>query len=448
MRRSVALVAAVAAVAAGATLIARQDGADQQQASRLEQPRDANLWVATDAGGSPRRCATPCGFDPAAAYGSIDDAWDAASDGDVIAVTPGTYEAETITGDKAAPTFVRGAGDATVLADLQTDGDHFHFRDLTIDTGDTGGALGWTNTASDVIARGVRVHGDYASVYFSSSANRVHWYGGELGTPRRDPAPRHCGRDRQPLEISGARDVIVDRVRFARQESSENGENGCPAGDNFHLEVVRIENAARGVTIRNSRFEDGQGANTSVIYVTSWGAGFPTGVLIAGNYVGVTEATTGPILIGGQDLPPGCHDVTVAYNSFRQGPGSFSGCAGFANNRWLGNVGWRQAFGPCYAAHIGDVYQDSATQACPGDMGVRWIAGARTQIDRLGLDEHMRPQAGSPVIDAAEVPGEDDLCTAPLGDRGGAGGLGGIDLDGRRRGVGEACDAGAYEFHG
>ena len=435
-------------MAAGATLIAGQDGADQLQASRAELPRDANLWVATDGGGSPRRCATPCTFDPEAAYDSIDDAWDAASDGDVIAVTPGTYEAETITGDKAAPTVVRGSGEATVLESLETQADHFHFQDLTIDTGDRGGDVGWLNTASDVVARHVRVHGDYASVHIAASATRVRWIGGELGTPRREPAPRHCRRDRQPLEISGASDVIVDRVRFARQESSENGENGCPAGDNFHLEIVRIEDAARGVTIRNSYFEDGQGANTSVIYVTSWGAGFPTGVLIAGNYVGVTEATTGPILIGGEDLPAGCHDVTVAYNSFRQGPGSFSGCAGFANNRWVGNVGWRQAFGPCYAAHIGGVYQDTGTQACPGDMGVRWVTGARTQIDGLGLDEQMRPKAGSPVIDAAEVPGGDDLCTAPLGNRGGAGGLGGIDLDRNRRGVGAACDAGAYEFQG
>jgi hypothetical protein len=448
LRRSLALVAAVAAVAAGATLIARQDGADERQASRPELPEGANLWVATSAGGSARRCATPCAFDPAAAYGSIDAAWDAASDGDVIVVTPGAYEAQTITGDKAAPTVVRGSGDATVLADLVTKADHLHFQDLTIDTRQSGGAVGWTNTASDVVARRVRVHGAYASVYFASSAKRVHWYGGELGTPGQEPAPRHCGRDRQPLEISGAGDVIVDHVRFARQENSENGENGCPATDNYHLEIVRIENAAQGVTIRNSRFEDGQGANTSVIYVTSWGAGFPTGVLIAGNYVGDTEASTGPILIGGQDLPAGCHDVTVAYNSFRQGPGSFSGCAGFANNRWIGNAGWRQAFGPCYAAHIGGVYQDSATQACPGDVGVRWVNGTRTQIDRLGLDEHMRPQAGSPVIDAAEVPGGDDLCTASLGTEGGAGGLGGVDLDGRRRGVGAACDAGAYEFQG
>jgi hypothetical protein len=410
----------------------------------------ANLWVDAN-GGSCTRQAAAAPYDDRAACESFDAAWDAAQAGDRIRVRAGTYaEPQNITGDKASETAISGEGRVTITAPV-TAASNLTLENVTIDGGDKGqfDAFG-IGTARDVTLKRVKIHGYYARVVLSG-ANGFRWLGGEHGTPGWTPRKRQCTRppapdgDGNPVEIDGGRNIIIDGVHFARQDHGDFGRDGCSAGDNFHLEIIRLQDAVDGFTLRNSYFESKNRANTAVILNTPMG-GISNNVVIVNNFFGGTEGA-GPFQVGAPGPGSDCKDQLIAYNTFEQGPGAWQ-CTSYDNVRFVGNVGWRQAFGDCAGEFADNVWQDTNALQCQGTD--TWVQGPRFGLDDLNLERRrsLAPAPGSPAIDAAEKPGGGAVCTEPEGTTGGTGGIGGRDRLGRKRPVGDACDAGSLEFQG
>lgn len=407
-----------------------------------------NLWVDTN-GGSCTRQATGAPYDDGAACGSLDAAWDAAQAGDRIQVKAGTYgKPQNITGEKASETTISGENGVTITAPV-TPASHLTLENVTIDGGDKAQFDAFTiGTARDVTLRQVKVHGYYARVVLSG-ANGFKWLGGEQGTPGWTPRKRQCSwpprpdGDGNPVEIDGGKDIIIDGVFFARQDHGDFGKDGCPANDNFHLEIIRLQDAVDGFTLRNSYFESNNRANTAVILNTHMG-GISNNVAIVNNFFGGTEGI-GAFQVAGPESGAECKDQLIAYNTFEQGIGAWQ-CTTYDNVRFVGNVGWRQAFGECAGEFAHNVWQDTTSLQCQGTD--TWVQGARFGLNNLKLDagKSLGPTADSPAVDAAEKPGGDAVCTEPEGTTGGAGGAGSRDRLGHKRPVGAACDAGSLEL--
>ena len=315
-----AIGAAIVAVAIGVgayVLTAGDDAAPPSTAS-------ANVWVDTS-GGTCTRQATPAAYDDAAACASLAAAWDAAQAGDRIRVRPGTYTAaQTITGGKASETTITGEGGVTITAPV-IPASHLTLENVAIDGGETGQFDAFTiNGARDVTLRDVKVHGYYARVVLSG-ANGFKWLGGEQGTPGWTPRKRQCTRppdspdagDGNPVEIDGGTNIVIDGVYFARQDHGDMGTDGCPPNDDFHLEIIRLQDAVHGFTLRNSFFEPGNRANTAVILNTYLG-GISTDIAVLNNFFGGTEGV-GAFQVGGPGGTSDCANQLIAYNTVRAG---------------------------------------------------------------------------------------------------------------------------------
>ena len=220
--------------------------------------------------------------------------------------------------------------------------------------------------------------------------------------------PAAGARRREPVEIDGGTNIVIDGVRFARQDHGDTGTDGCPPNDNFHLEIIRLQDAVRGFTLRNSYFEPGNRANTAVIFNTYMG-GISTDIAVLNKFFGGTEGV-GAFQVGGPGGTSDCKDQLIAYNTFEQGYGAWQ-CTSYDNVRFVGNLGWRQGFGDCTGEFDENVWQDTHVLQCAGTD--TWVPGARFQLGDLALGKSLAPTAGSPAIDAAETPGDGDVCTEP-----------------------------------
>ena len=96
----------------------------------------ANLWVDLN-GGTCTRAATAGAYVDAAACGTFDAAWDAATAGDVIRVKAGTYPAQTLSGAKSAATSIIGEAGVTVGKLSTTTATFLTLESMVFDSGST-----------------------------------------------------------------------------------------------------------------------------------------------------------------------------------------------------------------------------------------------------------------------------------------------------------------------
>ena len=395
--------------------------------TRAVAPDAANLWVDGTAGACTRSQA-PARYRGASACASIDAAWDACRPGDVIRVRAGTYAAQAITGDKAAPGCTVVGDSGTTIGELTTEGRFLALQNVTVDVGPAKRA-GWAARASNVTLTNVAFHGPFVSIDISGVSN-VRWSGGELGSPNATGGRRICGQDAEPLQIAGADHVTIDRVRFHPQDADPTP-SPCSA-NGFHLEMIRLDAGTTFFTLSNSTFDNGDHSGTASVFITEPGGSVdPHDLTFENNFFGTNDS------VGAFDVHSNvtsCVNFTFAYNTFRAPTGAFQ-CTSAVNTVWVGNLGANGPAASCFGTFINNVWQDTHSDKCGSDT---WVFGARGRVDRLGLGGpdgfHLQP--GSPAIDAGERTG---YCTSKLGAR---------DHDGRRRPIGGRCDAGATELCG
>jgi hypothetical protein len=272
----------------------------------------------------------------------------------------------------------------------------------------------------------VTVYGPYASVYVVGS--NFLWQRGQLGQDGATPGVRSCS-DGLPvwIESSGA-GATLDGIRFNPADGDPTP-GVCGSFNGVHIETIRIQ-SAQNVTVRNSFFVDGSGVSgngegSGKIFITS---ASPSSTAAAGFRAenNVFQPTTGSYAIQVHSNVTNCA-FTLAYNTWYQ-PVAFQ--CNDAGATWVGNLG---VYVGCAGTHVKNLWQWSSAISCGSDA---WVSGANYGVGSLGLSSTGRLNAGSPAINAGEVPGASDYCTHRLGAR---------DIDGDARPYGTACDVGADE---
>ncbi len=378
----------------------------------------ANLWIDAN-GGSCVRSATAGAYNDGAACSSIQAAVAACQPGDTIVMRAGTYGSQSISAVKTSPGCTVIGEDTTTLASLSTGGSYVTLQNFVVDVGPNHGTTAWSNSGSNITLRNVRLRGAYLATYIGGS--NVLWQKGELGAPG-VKLKRQCG-DGEPVTIQNASNITFDGVTFYPQDADTTACTGSFNG--FHLEMIRIDVNASYIAIKNSTFVDGDGSNTSSVFITNVtgnNSGNPHHVSFLNNYFG----TSGNVSIGVHSNVADVSTLTMAYNTFHNTPGSLTG------GLWVGNIGPRPSYFPCEGTHIKNVWQDDRTYSCGSDLVV---VGTRWGYEALGLGGTggFQLQAGSPAVDRGEVGG---YCASLLGNK---------DHDGGPRPTGAACDAGADE---
>lgn len=397
----------------------------------------ANVWVNTTAGASPQRCSTACAYDSAHAYGTFDAAWDAASAGDRICVSAGTYGTQIVTGDKASETTFTGncggavtigPGSGTVTctglsgpgadATFCPDGENLTLADVTIETGAANDVSSAARINHDnTTFRDVDIAGDRPQIYVTASG--FLWDGGTHGDAT---ATYTCSSTGQPTQIDSGSMVIQGVYWYPKTiEGGAANEGNCGDDGNPHLEYTRIE-CNCPVTLKNNYYAPGGAPGSG--YIFSGISGALNDLVVAGNYFADIDVSS---YMQAGNLT-GCTGWLWLYNTFDDGdvgstPGfNLGSCSG---GTAAGNLG-PSAPGSC-ANHVKNVTQGSG--ACGTDT--------RIGTDDLGVTSTTgRLEAGSPGIDAGE--------TAP-GTYCGGSVVDGTDREGDERGADGTCDAGADE---
>ncbi|HYH01119.1 MAG TPA: choice-of-anchor Q domain-containing protein [Terriglobales bacterium] len=382
-------------------------------------PNSANLWVDTN-GGTCVRQATAGSYVDSQACASIDAAWDLALNGDVIVIKAGTYGSQTISGNKTSPGVTVIGEPGTTIGALATNGAFLTLEDVTVDVG-SAHRVGWSTGADNITLKRVNFHGPFFSV--SIDTNNITWDGGEFGVAGQQGGQRDfCGVDNEPITLSGANNVTFTNIKFHPQSTISN--SACN-----HMEYIRIDLGGSNFTLRNSKFDPGDGSNTATIFVTnpSGGATY-TGLKLENNFFGSNAASSGTLQVHGNISS--CSNWTFAYNTYKAYPGAWT-CN--MTGLWVGNLGAYASSSPCSGTHVKNVWQYNIPGSCGTD---KWVMGTAFSTNALGLGgtDGFRLLSGSPAIDAGEAAG---YCTSSLG---------AVDIDGLRRPVGSACDAGASEF--
>jgi hypothetical protein len=427
MRRSRAVAAVAVIVAAGAAgAVALTSGGEKPAAVD-----GANLWIDTD-GGSCARSAAAAPFDDAEACDGLAAAYAAARSGDEIRVRRGVYGVQAVerdNGQLTSPVVVRPAeGETVTFASLTTNGDHLTIRDIEIPVG-TAARRGWFSTGSDILLQNVDISGPEASILINGGS-RVTYRDSDFGTPG-NTVNRECASgNSQPVDISQARDVLVENVTF-HPFIADTGPD-CGPDNLLHLETVRIGDDLHDFTISRSRFLRGDGSGTARIFATGAGGPDATGVVIVNTWIGVADGK-----LGNQA------------NSIHLGAGSGS-CDGFviAYSYWEGAL--HDSTCPVRPTYIGNLGTMPNYVVCPGDeaaanLWVWSVAKTGCGTDRWLVDTSDAPLGAyrhdtdgyhltgdSPAIDAGQSLEECEALT------------GGVDIDGDPREG--RCDAGPDEY--
>jgi hypothetical protein len=424
---TLALVVAIAAFAATFAVAASggdpDNAAPKAQTKRSSKPAaaadTANLWVRPGGndGHLARRCAKPCRYSPARAYGSfVAAAAAAAARGDVIRVKAGTYGPQGSIGSTGKQvTFIgeRKNGHNAVV----------------VDSGAASGGEAYNtfNLSGGVTVRHVDVTGDYPIVQYFGSDNQ--WRDSKL-TGR---LSRRCDSD-EPLLVqddeSGAEYTITDNILGPGMTigSFRGQRGGCEGDGNFHLEQMRIGQGVRGFLVTRTRFErcvgtaDDAGCGSGHIFLTTvTGLAPPVKITIRDSRF---FGTPNKAIETNANIGTTAVDYTIAYNTFENNP-IVAGSA-IRNVAMIGNLGPREQICTPGFTWTKNVWQHSVGSPCGTDKLVR---GPSYSTSALKLDDDFRLRPGSPAIDAGERTGRHSYCTATLS----------------RHASGAACDAGAEE---
>lgn len=391
----------------------------------------ANLWVDLDGGACAREAPAGAYIDSAACP-SLDAAIDAASDGDLIRVRPGSYNAQNLTGDKTKRTRIIGDGDGddvTFGREGLTDpcpskegmalfqgsaicisADYVTLENVTVDAGSAHGVS--TNAqvnAHNVEFREVSMLGEFTTTWVQG--NDFKWRGGRIGADGTLGGQRHCNTgDGQPLQLENNGPALIEGVRFNPQGSDQTPDECSENG--MHLENIRIQGTPN-VTLRNNYFVDGGEAGSGHVFVSGETSG--DGLVFDGNYFGDLE---GSYAVQVNETAGACN-WTWRNNTFLL-PVT---CAD-PDSTWIGNLG---VYISCTGTRVGNIIQSASAPPCAGDT---IIAGPDNETGELGIGATGRLEADSPAIDVGlSCPG----CPK-------------TDYDGNVRPQGGGWDAGAFEW--
>ncbi len=409
--------------AAVASLLLAGCGGDSGGRRAPVAPNTANLWVAPTAGGAPKRCATACRYDAAAAYGDFRSAYQAAKPGDVVRVKAGSYGAQRLgppNQDLDAPVTIEAAtGEKVTLTLLQTDADWLTVKDMRITAGPVGGR-GWHSTGSHITLDNVDISGPEATITVDRGAD-VAYRNADMGTPG-NTTPRHCAnRNSEPVQVAETTGFTLFNVTFW-PFIPELGNPICGPDGNMHLETVRINDGVRHVVIDRARFLAHDGSGTARLFA----AGTSSDVRVVNSYFGPTNGPGGGT--GATITLNHCDGWVFAYDFWTQGLDD-SACS--VKPTYVGNIAAQPDYLPCpgsSASHNLWTWT-TAKAGCGTD---RWLVRPEPVLTAY---KHARDgyhlTADSPAIDA----GEEELCKRYTG---------GVDIDGQRRKG--ACDAGPDEY--
>jgi hypothetical protein len=377
----------------------------------------ADLWVDTDGGTCTRSAGSA--YSDAGACSSLQNAYNAANDGDTVRVKTGTYGAQSSIG-----------GGADTVTFIGEDG-------ATVDVGTDSPEYSGFNLSGNVIVDNVDVTGDYTIVQFSGDGSQ--WMNSRLDATE----IRRCDSD-EPLLIqdgdSGASYTITNNtvgpnVTIGTMRGSEDGSGGC-VGDNFHLEMARIGQGVDGLVLDRVTFEacpNGSGyvgcGSGQIFFTKGGGSAYPRNITIRNSrfFNTVNYHMQASSALGTNNV-----NFDFEYNTFGASE-PFSWDSAIQGVTFVGNAGTRPQ--TCSSGHTwtANVWQWASGTACGTDTRV---TGDSFETDQLFNQTTLIPTGASPVVDAGETPGASDVCT---------GGLGSVDFTGATRPIGTDCDAGAYE---
>lgn len=386
-------------------------------------PKTANLWVAPTAGAAPKRCATPCAYDPAGAYGDFRSAYQAADPGDVVRVKAGDYGAQRLgptNQDLDAPVTIEAAtGEKVTLTLLVTDADWLTFKDMRITAGTVGGR-GWHSTGSHITLDNVDITGPEATITIDRGAD-IKYANADMGTPG-NTTPRHCAnRNSEPVQVADTTGFTIENVRFW-PFIPELGNPICGPDGNMHLETVRINDGVRQLVIDRARFLPHDGSGTGRLFA----AGTSSDVRVVNSYFGPTDGPGGGT--GATITLNHCDGWVFAYDMWTQGLDD-SACP--VKPTYIGNIAAQPDYLPCpgsSASHNLWVWTAAKT-GCGTD---RWLVHPEPVLAAYAhAADGYHLTASSPAIDA----GDEELCARYTGGR---------DIDGDRRSG--RCDAGPDEY--
>jgi hypothetical protein len=390
-------------------------------------PKAANLWVAPTAGDEPERCATPCEFDPAKAYGDFQAAYSAAEGGDSIRVKAGSYGAQKVATTHpglSEPVTIQGARREDVtLTLLQTDADWLTVKDMTITAGRAAGR-GWRSTGSHITLANVDITGPEATISLSGGGEDVTYRDGELGTLGNTTRRRCANHNPEPFEIADTTRLRIDNVTFWPFVPELNNLADCGGDGNMHLETIRVNDGVKDLVVNRARFMAGDQSGTARLFESGAGGAPSPGGLVVNSYFG--PATGMDIHLGAGGAT--CDGWVFAYNYWTHGIND-EGCQ--VKPTYVGNLGPQPDYLPCPGSEAShNLWAWSAPKSGCGTDG--WVVHPDPVTDgyaHAADGYHLEP--GSPAIDA----GEEELCAKYTG---------GEDIDGDKR-TG-TCDAGPDEY--
>jgi chitodextrinase len=387
----------------------------------------ANLWMSTQAGGSCVRSASPVAFNQAASCASVSAAFGSCQPADLVGVQAGSYGSQSISGVKAAPYCVFDLGITGTQASFagfspaQSAGG-VEFRNGTISS------ISWnynagTSVPSNITFRGIASH----SEIFIKGGQNLSFIGGSLtGVNETGSAPAAfhiegcasgCGGTGTTMS-----NVLVDGYTINGNKQT------CTT---CHYELIRIDENASYVTIRNTRFFNNSITDcTSFIFITSTsGAGPPHNLTFENNYFGLPQTGCYYVFQTQATNIPVCDHFNLRYNSFAFSAWADS-CSSNNGSTFKGNVAprdWKCA-GGLTASY--NVWQWSSNSPCgPGD---KVVLGSQYGIDKLG---YLNPAGG----DLGLQPGAPGINAGDPGD------YPATDINGTKRPLGGLPDAGANE---
>jgi hypothetical protein len=422
----------------------------------------ANLWV-HPRGGDCRRSPVPVAFAPERACGSLDAAYDAAnrhSSASLVLVKGGAYSGQQITGSRSARSrivFDEAPGESAVFEEIVQAGngdttsagpDHLTLRN--IETARFGpGAPNPENRYGLYVLAGssdIRIENAIHGGFLIQGASKVSFVGGSFGPCRaaRNLVQR-CEINKVDFGLGlQSRDVLIDGVEFHGYDYNDE----CIEAEDCHWRSMYV-NGVDGFTLRNSTFRDSIFSPWMTISGESAGGFGNSNILIENNQFGTAVSGRAGRYSsrGGLELAwcqngsqPAYRNVTVRFNSFARGAG-------------INLPGWYEAESSCRVTDF-DVYGNifGVRPSCT-TSGVRWhhnvyvdhsarVCGygdvvVRSRSMPFYAQDTPAPKPGSFALAGRHAAPDNRV---PL-----AAGCPRRDAEGRTRGQGGFCDAGAFE---